>query len=127
MTAQILLRDLHSGNIYVNTDPPPINAEIYHFDNNRCCCRRRIVSTNNPPSCRRRVLPSENPEYETVDFYTTKYISRDMALNIFILTRPPRSGLGVIKMQEEKREREGWMRYNVVAMLSHWKLDKMKT
>ena len=49
-----------------------------------------------------------------------------MAINFFIRSRPSRSDLGVIKFQEEKLEMEGWMRYNVMAMLSHFKLEKLK-
>ena len=48
-----------------------------------------------------------------------------MDINFFTCPRPSSSGLGVIKTKEEKREMEGWMRYNVVAMLSHWKLEKI--
>ena len=50
-----------------------------------------------------------------------------MAINFFILPRSSSSGLVLIKVQEYKRKMEGWIRYYVVEMLSHWKLDKMKT
>ena len=50
-----------------------------------------------------------------------------MALNFFIHSTPSRSGLVVIKLKEEKREMESIMRYNIVAMLSHWRLEIMKT
>ena len=106
MADQVLVRDLNFGDMDGNNDPPHINVESCHFDNSRCRRRHRIVSPNNLPSLRRRVLPSDNPS-EAVDYCasTPKEILRSMALKVFIRPRTPRSGLGVIKVQEEKRER----------------------
>ena len=106
MSAQVLVRDLHFGNMDGDNDPTPLNAESYHFDNSLCRCRRNIVSPNNSPSRCCRFLTSDNPS-EAVDYCasTPKEILRSMALKVFIRPRTPRSGLGVIKVQEEKRER----------------------
>ena len=106
MAAQVLVRDLSFGNMDVGNDTPPINVESCHFDNSlcRCCHRRRIVSPNNSPIRRRRVLPSDNPS-KVVDccVSTSEEILRAMDLNFFVSPRTSRSGLGVIKVQEEKR------------------------
>ena len=99
MAAQVLVRGLPFGKIDGDNDPPPLNAEICHFENIHCCRRRRIVSTKESPSCLRRVLISDNP-YEDIDFCvsTSEGIFRAMALNFFICPRPSRSGLVVIKV-----------------------------
>ena len=63
-----------------------------------------------------------------VDFfvYTSKEGSRVMYLKKFILLIPSISVVSVIKVQEGKNKIEIWMRYNIVAMLSHCKFYKTK-
>ena len=128
MADQVVVIELTLGNMDGDNDPPPPNVEICHFDKSCCRCCRRIVLPKNPSSRRCRVLPSDNPS-EAVDccVSTSEEIFRSMPLKIVIRPRPSRSGLGVIKVQEEKRKMKTWIIYNVVAMLFHWKLDRMKT
>ena len=57
----------------------------------------------------------------------TEDMSRAVAINFFIHPRPSRNGLVVVKVQEKKLKMEGWTIYNVVAIFSHCKLDKIKT
>ena len=121
------MRDLPLGYRYVGNDPPPINMENVYIEIILCCGRKRIVPHNKFLCRRRRIISSDNPAPDTVYCWVTEDISRTMNLNFFIHPIPSRIGLGVIKLQEEKREMEGWIRYNVVSMLFHWKLDKMKT
>ena len=59
-------------------------------------------------------------------FYTSKEGSRVMYLKKIILLIPSISVVTVIKVQEGKNEIEIWMRYNIVAMLSHCKFYKTK-
>ena len=49
-----------------------------------------------------------------------------MYLKFVILLIPSISGVSVIKVQEGKNGIEIWMRYNILAMLSHFKLYKTK-
>ena len=62
--------------------------------------RKHIVSPQNSSHRCHRVLPSENSAGD-VDccVHVLKDISRSVALNFCIWTRPPRSGLGVIKVK----------------------------
>ena len=105
MVAQVLVRDLTFGKMDGNNNPPPLNAESCNFDNSHCRRCRHIVLPNNSPSRRRCVLPYDSPS-EAVDccVSTSEEILRSIALNVLILPIPSRSGLGVIKVQEEKRK-----------------------
>ena len=97
MAAQVLVRDLPFGNMDVDNDPPSLNAKIFHFDKSLCSCRR-TVSPKNLPSHQNRVLPSENPEPNTVDCWMIEYwvkedILRGVDFTFFMRPRPSRSGL----------------------------------
>ena len=73
-----------------------------------------------------QLLLSELPfGWRDVDNDQPLYVSQDingaMDHKIFKRPRPPRSGLGALKVQDEKREMEVWTRYNVVVMFSYCK------
>ena len=108
-----------------------------------------IVCFNNSPRHFCLVLPSEHPgvaeakSYGTVastdtlnDFICPESvyccasasgdISREISIKFFIRPRPPRSGVGVIKVQEGKQKMDICMRYNDVSISYHWKLDEME-
>ena len=127
MVAQVLVRDLPFGDIDGDNYPPPINSERCYFDNIRWRRRPRRAFRNNLPRRRCRIMLSENSEPVTIYWWVNKDISRAAALKIFIRPIPSKSAFWVIKVQEDNLEMEGLMRYNVVEMLYHWKLDKMRT
>ena len=127
MKSQFLVRELAFWYRDVGNDPTPINMGKVHLEDILCCRRRCIFPPNNSPHLRCRIISYDKPEPNTIDCWVTKEISRYMALKIFIWPSPSRSGLGVIRAHEEKQEMEAWTRYNVVAMLYHRKLEKIKT
>ena len=104
MTDQVLVRDLPFGDMEGDKYPPPLNTEICNSDNSCCHCRLRIVLPNNSPS---PLLPSNNPS-KSIDFFVCKSeeILRAIYIKFFICPRISRSGLVVIKLQEEKLEIE---------------------
>ena len=63
------------------------------------------------------------PKY--IACYVYQDIYRSMVLNFFILPIPTRNGVGATNIQEENNYMDSWKIYNVVTMLSHWKMDEM--
>ena len=97
------------------------------------------MPSDNPVASGASFMASSGPKDSTNIFNHFRYpkavdccvsapedILRDMTLNFDIYPRPPISGVGSIKVQEGKHGMVIWTRYNIVAMLSNWKLEKLK-
>ena len=110
MADQVLVIDLPFGYSYVSNYPPPLNMENINIEDILCRCCIRIVPPNNSPHRRLHIILSDNPAPKTIDCYVYQDIYIAMDLNFFICLKLSGSGLVVIKVQEDNRYLEVWMR-----------------
>ena len=61
-----------------------------------------------------------------IDCCASEEILISMTLNLYIHSRNSRSGVGEVKVHKGKHYMYSYMRYNIMVVFYHWKVDQMK-